>query len=492
MNPYVISPHVVRLNLDRELSTKFSELNSRLSWKPLTTNLDSCEEAPYLYFRVTLQLRQGNTYAGFATGAPFMLTRDRDVKKRAFFLRHWVRYEKMDAVKHPPLANISHMAIGAQNHQPHGNHLLVRVDIDRKLDAKDTFKSVPFATWMFQVAQVDAFICEIPGIRFAFAIERTVTTEERDFVTHSGSNLPSKGPKIKPHPEHMPQKSLTKPIFLPVQPTPVVPARPIIRPPSQPTMHAPAMQQSMMMQRHTAYAAPVPPRSVQSIYQHNAYSYSSSRQPSMRPTISPRAPYIAAAAHYVKHPQRNYTRPSPPSTTPASSSTPSTDGRLLHPYMKLWEDQQKGDPYEPIFIVKESKDDILTNKTVAIETPEEHAKRLDYQKLFGVPTGNFPPSFFEAPELTANDGEADMEIQVDRRQNPSRDIPNMKETEMEGKPFAEEQQYSAAIIAAAEYNASLSKEREELKKWLEDDSAREQEQSKVEEQDDDADQDSSD
>eukprot|EP00171_Calliarthron_tuberculosum_P018440 IDg18440t1 len=57
--------------------------------------------------------------------------------------------------------------------------MIVRVDIDREMTLADTFKSVPFATWMFQVVQVDAMIDDAPGIRFAFAIERTVTSDER-------------------------------------------------------------------------------------------------------------------------------------------------------------------------------------------------------------------------------------------------------------------------------------------------------------------------
>ena len=43
---------------------------------------------------------------------------------------------------------------------------------------------------MFQVTQVDAFIENAPGYRFAFAIETTVTTEERDVIMANMEHIP--------------------------------------------------------------------------------------------------------------------------------------------------------------------------------------------------------------------------------------------------------------------------------------------------------------
>jgi hypothetical protein len=86
---------------------------------------------------------------------------------------------------------LKHVALAVK-----GEIMIVRVDIDRELIIADTFKSVSFAAWMFQVAQVDAVIEGLPNVRFAFAIERTVTHDERALIESQNPTVPpGKGPR---------------------------------------------------------------------------------------------------------------------------------------------------------------------------------------------------------------------------------------------------------------------------------------------------------
>lgn len=213
MASYTIAPTLTRISLNSALSAQFSDLDKRLAWKPLTTSLDSCEHNGFLYFRVLLKSCVGSdTYAGFPAGVPFILTRDAEVKNRKFFLRHWIRKPSAEsklsfAAAPPPLTEPDHMIVGGDGSAGNGTgtggdagaaddkstttnqRLLVRVNIDRPLVARDTFNSHTFATMMFQVVQVDAIIEEIPEVRFAFAIERTVTQDERDVLAKVHPNL---------------------------------------------------------------------------------------------------------------------------------------------------------------------------------------------------------------------------------------------------------------------------------------------------------------
>lgn len=490
MNPYIIAPNLVTVNLDQELSDQFFALNGRLDWRPLTTNLESCEDAPYLYFRITLKLRPGaTTYAGFATGAPFMLTRDKDVKKRAFFLRHWVRKQPPEDTMEAPVSPLLNMKIGAQDHR-----ILVRVEIDRPLDTQDAFKSVPFATWMFQVVQVDALITELPGVRFAFAIERTVTAEERELVANCGRSMPAKGPKMKSlppassPPSHYSAPYVTPPAMSGPRPVRLLMGQSSMHPP---TMHTPPMQQSVVVHRNTPYAPAVP--RPQPVYQHNPYQYSSSRQiqPQMRSNSVPRTHLVTPAAN--RPVQRVYNRPVPP-TYPTQYTPPVQEvSKSIHPYLRLWEDRDADDPYEPIFITKDVKFDTKARQSVVVEEAEEHSKRLDSQNLFGLPTTDYPSYFFEGPELFAEEGEPDLEVEVDRkpRVETESEVTNSSGDDNDDMKRIDRAKYLEAVSAAANYNRSLQNERIELSKWLVEEVAREQEESEEEEEEDDMDQDSS-
>ena len=488
MHPYVIAPHVVRVNLHKELCAQSPALGKRLEWKPLMVNLESCEEAPYLYFRVTLNLRQSaTTYAGFATGAPFMLTRDKDVKKRAFFLRHWVRRVSETEHNDVRITNVPYVDIGSFE-----NYLLVRVEIDRPLVTRDTFKSVPFATWMFQVVQLDAIIAELPHVRLAFAIERTITAEEREVVANAGHSIPAKGPKMKPQPSvslpsHPPTSSYTTQLSSSIKRG----ARPFLRQSMQPNLHASPMQRSMVIQRPPAYAVPAANRGAQPTYQHNPYQYISTRQiqPAVVQTPAPRAQSIAPS-HLTRPSQRIYSR-----STPAQTTTPSStqDTKLLHPYLKLWDDRDPDDPYEPIFITKDEKLDAEARRSFVIEKPEQHSNRSEYQNLYGIPAADYLPGFFDGPEITQGGGEADVEVVISNHKKPRlSNVKHPKATSNGEVMPKEDENYSAAVVAAAEYNALLRQERSELRKWLEEDAIRGEQESEEEEVEEDGDQDSSD
>lgn len=494
MHPYVIAPHICRITLDPTLSSQFSALSRRLDWRPLTTNLESCEDPPYLYFRIFLNSRgaANGTYAGFATGAPFMLTRDKDVKKRAFFLRHWVRVASSEQEQDTPLVKLHHMSVGAFD-----SFLLVRVDIDRPFDKKDTFKSVPFATWMFQVVQVDAVIQGLPGVRFAFAIERTVTSEERDIVVNSGQTVPAKGPVSKQPTLLQPnQPRQTTSTYSPQQPATIPrPARPLgAQPGVHPTMHAPPMQQSVAAHRPVPFVGTTV-RQTAAVYQHNPYQYTAARASysQLRQPAAPRAQPIAP--HIVKPTQRVYGRPIPVATTiPQPPIVADTSKNLIHPFLKLWEGHDMDDPYEPIFITKDEKFDTKARRSVIIEQPQEHAMRTESHNLFGVPSLDYPPHFFEGPEISAREGESDIEIVVQRTGKARNDHSDETGAKLEDAAMNSRTtpvSYSEVIIAASEYNKSLREDRGELEKWLEEDAGREEEESEEEEEDEDADRESS-
>lgn len=485
MNPYIISPKVVKIALDNDLSNQFPQLNGRMNWRPLTTNLESCEESPYLYFRIMLKARPGaSTFAGFATGAPFMLTRDKDVKKRAFFLRHWVRGVPPQEHTNLPLTRIPHMAVAARD-----DRLLVRVDIDRQLVSEDTFKSIPFATWMFQVVQVDAVIQGLPGVRFAFAIERTVTVEEREFVSASGLNLPSKGPKVKQTTSQpMPPRPALPPQPMPNNTAPR-PARPLL---GQPLVH-PAMQQSVAPRPNMAYN-PVAQRAPAASYQPNPYAYASNRQAlQMRQNVAPRPAYMSPHPHphAQKTPNRTYSRPV--NTTPSSAAPPIDVQRpVMHPYLRLWEDRDLDDPYEPIFVTEDPKYEERARKPWLVEQEANHAKRFEYDSLSGIPESDYPSYYFHGQTILPEGGEADNQIVIQRKKRIRAEASdNTSDSEDQDMIPDGSEKYDAAVIAASDYNAILRNDRNDLKKWLVEDVSQEEEESEEQDEEEDGDGDSS-
>ncbi|CAN8074154.1 unnamed protein product [Agarophyton chilense] len=496
MNTYNISPKLVRITVDQQLCNQFTELDSRLAWRPLTTNLESCEDPPYLYFCINLvQHRSSPTYAGFPSGAPFMLTRERDLKKRAFFLRHWVRMEPIEAHKDLPLVPLQHMAVAVRNRR-----LLVRVDIDRSFNTADAFRSAPFATYMYQVAHVDAFIEGLPNVRFAFAIERTITSEEREIVGNMGHSIPSKGMKTKPIAAPL-QPARSNP-YLP-HPTTTIPrpARPLVTQPKmlqvpQPQVApAPPMQQSVTPQRASAYP-PAAARPTQIVYQ-NPYQFTSSRpiHPQIVQKPSPRALHISP--QIAKPAPRIQSRGLLPYTMiPTAPSPPpqvDTSNRIVHPYMKLWEDHDLDDPYEPIFITKDDRFDSKARRSFVFEDTPSYASRVDHHNLFGLPGKGFPPFYFDGPDISVGDGDPDIEMSIQRVQKPMGENSEVTSSSLEDAPRPAEDdksRYTKAVLAAATYNESLRNDRSDLRQWLVEDMAV-NEESEQDEEDEDGDEDSS-
>ncbi|PXF48480.1 hypothetical protein BWQ96_01649 [Gracilariopsis chorda] len=494
MNTYSISPKLVRIAVDGALNNQFSDLDSRLAWRPLTTNLESCEDPPYLYFCINLvQHRNSPTFAGFSSGAPFMLTRERDLKKRAFFLRHWVRRDSIEAHKDVAHVQLQHMAVAVRDRR-----LLVRVDIDRPFNTADAFRSAPFATFMFQIAHVDAFIEGLPGVRFAFAIERTITSEEREVVASMGRSVPSKGMKTKPIPtSQLPSRPNP---FIP-HPTTTIPrpARPIVTHPKMlqvpQTISAPPMQQSVVPQRTPSYP-PAAARPTQVVYQ-NPYQFTSSRpnHAHIAQKPSPRALHIAP--QITKPAPRTQNRPIhthiPIPVPPSPPPQVDTSNKIVHPYMKLWEDHDPDDPYQPIFITKDERFDTKARRSFIFEDTPPYASRVDHRNLFGVPSKDYPLYYFDGPDISVGGGDPDLEVSVKRLQKPVGEHSEETSSSLDDvikRDASSESGYASAVVAASEYNKSLRDERIHLRRWLVEDLAAEEE-SEEEEEEDDGDQDSS-
>lgn len=412
-----------------------------------------------------------------------MLTRDVDVKKRAFFLRHWVRSEDQPENTSLPLVAPKHIAVAEQDHV-----LMVRVDIDRPLVPVDTFKSVPFATWMFQVVQLDAVIDGLPGVRFAFAIERTVTAEERNVISESGISLPI-APKAKPAAQQIAARYSAAP---PHTTQPIQPARTVRTTPVQPV--APP---AMVQRPAPTYPPPSNMRPVQNTYQQNV-GFGVSRQPipvrpNTTPHVVPRTQYTPPVNRVVG---RTPSRPPPANPVNPPVAALETLRPVLHPYLRLWEDRDLDDPYEPLFVTEDLKFEEKARGTWLVESTPEFAKRADYHSLFGIPTPNYPSYFFEGPDLASGNGEADMEVVVQRKRKSRATASDVTNSPMEddGGESAEEfpLQYSEFVVAAAEYNNSLRNERSNLRQWLTEDHSREEEESDEEDDDDEGDGDSSD
>ncbi|KAI0565540.1 hypothetical protein FGB62_17g362 [Gracilaria domingensis] len=400
--------------------------------------------------------------------------------------------ESVEAHKDLPLVPLEHMAVAIRNRR-----LLVRVDIDRPFDTADAFRSAPFATYMYQVAHVDAFIDGLPNVRFAFAIERTITSEEREIVGNMGHSVPSKGMKTKPI--SAPQLPVRSNPYMPHPTTIPRPARPLVTQPKmlpvpQP-VPVPPMQQTLVPQRTPAYP-PAAARPTQIIYQ-NPYQFTSTR--SIHPQIvqkpSPRAMHIG--------PQ--ITKPAPriqsrgvlsQSVIPAAASPPpqiDTANKIVHPYMKLWEDHDLDDPYEPIFITKDDAFDSKARRSFIFEETPPYASRVDHRKLFGLPGKGYPPFYFDGPDISVGDGDPDIVISIERIKKPMGEHSEVTSSSLDddSKPADnDESNYSTAVVAASNYNNSLRSERNDLRRWLIEDLAVDEE-SEEEEEDEDGDQDSS-
>lgn len=527
MNAYAIAPKMVRIHLDKQLSEQFATLNSTLQWHPLTTNLDSCERPPNIYFRITLKARQGDTFAGFCSGAPFMLTRDIDVQKRAFFLRHWVRRVSPQDPLNPPFTVLRHMAVGAMQ-----DRLLIRINIDRPLDNSDIFKSVPFATWMFQVAQVDAIIHEMSHIRLGFAIERTVTSEERLLIskgradtaappTSLDSTTPTSNPTPTPIPVPIPIPTPSSapnstPILAPsntntpsTQSVGANASPPAASPRSQRSsqqspMHAPPMQQNMLFraQYNPTLQTAGRPRAPTPVLPHNPYNpyaYISARHnqtASLQPAHMHRPSGAAAAIRPAA--TRGYNRTPtlilPTAATPAGQGTshgvlPSVLGpggptpmptehprSVVHPYLRVWENRDPEDPYEPFFLTEDVKFQQNASKTLLVD-PEDDVQQNRYDELIGNPNLHFGNSHIVPPQE-----EPDVLVTVPKHQ-PARAVGSDAIVPQPGPPA----DYSTTVKAAVDYNHSLVDQREELNQWMLEDEQQENEDSDDDEAEDDDD-----
>lgn len=526
MNTYVISPNVVRVKVDQQLSESFAALDKRLRWRPLTTNLDSCEEAPYMYFRINLELRhEGGTFAGFATGAPFLLTRNVDVQKRAFFLRHWVRKVPEHEHKDAPITPQPHMAIGAQS-----NRLLIRVDIDRRIDPKDTFKSVPFATCMFQVVQVDAIIHEIPHVRLAFAIERTPTVEERDYIggqdtstskptSSSNGTTPSRPDSSVQRQPASGSSTSTPPSVLRKAAAPLAqqgsPVAPLHRPVQPAPVYAPASQQSVMYKRIPMLAgvqaqhhqirqtlAPARPLPPPGVIQHNPYNFVSARNVPMQmrqvvpirpPSVIPIPPPTVRPVPrtYVRHPPNPpVAAPPPVVAVPVNTVVPTHylnatehSKANTHPDVRLWEEHNIHNPYEPIFVTEDAKFQARAKKTVLLDICEAGDEPMQHENLFGLAATGHTSLHLDGMAAGGKGDEPDIEVVVQKRKRP---VVEGSEVSEANRETVATKKYSASIMAAADYNRSLGEERKHVKRWIEEDAERADDESEDDEDDDDA------
>lgn len=526
MNTYEIAPKVVRISLDKELSKEFFNLDKRLQWRPLTLNVDCCEEEPYLYFRIALKLRaESTTYAGFSTGAPFMLTRDIEVKKRAFFLRHWIRQPDPSQKLDVPVVLQKHLTVGAQD-----NRLLVRVEIDRPLDPNDTFKSVPFATVMFQIVQVDAIIEEMRHVQFAFAIERTVTSEERETLSSrdrkpltstvmKGSSVASGRTDVGGRMQSTAQSKTTgasiAPRKAPAAAQFIKPVSGFQRPVQRSPVQAPQVHQSAIFQRSPSFSGGQPlrqnivtARQLPSTYQHNPYNYISSRQVpmQMRQTVSPRPSAAAVQSpSSVRPSSRNSIRTSNAISvsqsqyTPVVTTTPHYSGIVenakanTHPDVRLWEEHDANDPYEPFFITEDTNFEEKARKNIILDHASEREDRFDHNNLFGFSASDYPWFYVSGPAIVGDGDEADIEIELENtrenrgtvfhRQGLGHEIAEngIMGRSDEGKELA------AAVAAATDYNKTLSRERRDLQQWLVEDAERQEQKSEIEDDDDDGD-----
>lgn len=406
MNTYQIAHRRSKIQMDPELLRNFETLRSTLRWRPLTANLESCEEGKFLYFRITLRLTGGgcNTYAGFSSGAPFMLTRDCLEKKKGFFLRHWVRQEA-DASTNLAIYSSPFMQLAVVKEV-----MIVRVDIDREMTLADTFKSVPFATWMFQVVQVDAMIEDAPGIRFAFAIERTVTSDERVVImgnvehTKQQTKIQKAASKISSQrvaPIRMPppqQAQQGDQLHVVKQLTPTKTAVKSSTGGKRATSSRQGVQNKQIVQPRPVTIANPSGIVAKTLNPQNAVTLPAvpiAMQP--RPgavpiqNVRPR-PIARANSARTQHP------PAPPPGSYHLLPPQLPEKRVYHPYLKLWENRQLDDPYEPFFIVDADENTAKMNKSWRVEDSSNLSLQFNYRRLQCIPSVDYPSYFLETPD----------------------------------------------------------------------------------------------
>lgn len=332
---------------------------------------------------------------------------------------------------------------------------------------------------MFQVVQVDAVIQERPGIRFAFAIERTVTTEERDLVT------PRKGLPL------VPQALKTSSANVLPRPSSVS-ATQIHASVRQTAGHQPTQPS----RQHIGYSH-VTPRLPAAAYQPNLYGYASSRSAGlqMRQNVAPRASY-ASQQQPVKLASRAQGRSTGTGSGAGATQQSGDNVRpVLHPYLRLWEDRDLDNPYEPIFVAEDEEFDRKARKSWLIEQSAPHAEQFEYQKLFGVPNLDYPIHYFKGPAVSNVDGEPDIEVVVNRKQQvkaETSEVSGASEEINSHTRIGGTDSYSSSVLEAAQYNSILRRDRTELRKWLVEDVQREGEESEQDEEDEDGDGDYSD
>lgn len=543
MNVYQIAPKLVRIKLDLQLKEQSATLNENLKWRPLSTNLDSCEKPPHLYFRITINpAATGGDYAGFPTGAPFILEREVKQDENSFFLRHWVR--KSDIASHEalPLEPHPHMQIGAVD-----NRLILRVDIDREVDKRNVFKSIPFATNMFQVVQIDAIIHEMPHVRLAFAIERTLSPEERtqlgDFTPttvvpfrKSSTNSTQNDGTL-----HLQYPSVTQGFPSGVVPTTMAPSTggTKARDTVPTSSHGAAELRPAMGNQNFAQHGPpklafgasaqirkrqpvIPPHAVASLYARGQFLSGKSRQvPMQMRQPVPKRP-MSIAPHSMRPSARGNVKPKMSAVNIIGSAVtvsrkdsglnvhtaqhgkdangvlgsnsslvlPGKSGHLgmmnenakanTHPDVRIWEGHDANDPHEPLFITEDAKFMEMANKSIMLDGEFGASMRSEHVDLFGATTGDLDKMYDINPNAYRNADEADIEVPIDQRRLEA------KEGTMQDVQTSKRSAYANAMAAAVEYNRRLSREREDLRGWLAQD-AEFEEQQNIDEDAEDAD-----
>lgn len=482
--------------MDPDILRSFEVLRSTLRWRPLTANLESCEHDRFLFFRITLRLGPtGDTYAGFSSGAPFMLARDGAVNKKGFFLRHWVRQDEDPVDAALPLFDSKHLRLAIVK-----DVMIVRVDVDREMNLVDTFKSVPFATWMFQVVQVDALIEGKNGVRFAFAIERTVTTEERTVIQSNVEHTKQQtklqkaasktGGNLRVAPVRIPSQSLvmySKPISLQSSQLKVA-------------ANAPAASQSMSASKQgtPSRVAPHPSLTI--------------ANPSgiVAKTLNPRNAITLSAPtgnvnsfNFVA--QATRARPiarANESSKIHSNAVPASEKKVFHPFLRFWENRPLDDPYEPFFIVNS---DDYTKKSSEVWQVEDSARQFHFKFLQSQPGAHYPGYFRETLDANhlgkishdllithpskrvrlsnCSNSKSRLESAVEFKEEKDplgktnvSELPSFEGHEMPSTAKHPTGQvddddipshiYNSTVKAAAEYNSNLGLERIELQSWL--------------------------
>ncbi len=493
--------------MDPEILRNFEVLRSTLRWRPLTANLESCENGRFLFFRITLRLGpSGETYAGFSSGAPFMLTRDGAEKKRGFFLRHWVRQDEHPVDVALPYFDSKHLCLAIVK-----DVMIVRVDVDREMQLADTFKSVPFATWMFQVVQVDALIDGKNGIRFAFAIERTVTAEERTIIqgnvehtkqqtkiqkaaSKTGSNLRVPPVRI---PASLSQASCSKPTNLQGSLMSTVNRAPNT---SQNTVGSKLVAQPRMTSHRSVTIANPSGIVSKTLNPRNAVTLSST--PAGNPSGLVNGPVQAARA-------RPIARANESQKVSAQTPPPVIEKKVFHPLLRLWENHVLEDPYEPIFIVKSDEYTQRTSEAWQVEDTSRAGLQFHFKLLQSLPGADFPAYLKHSLDANHYAESADdlfishpakrmkcsdraianpqqdfsrgivedplvhvendsvkappVELRIHENRKQSVSAPSSTKLDSEEIPL---NLYVSTVRAAAEYNCNLEADRIELQNWL--------------------------